>query len=637
MSHFAAGLLLRARLGNGRIRGTFTRTALAVGLLLALTAALLYAIAVLGTAHLLASISDVGPVARVVAAAPGDDVHALLALEMAGDIGTGRLALWPDRESLIPTHLGDGLLQSALPFLFGVVFPGGSSLVGVHILLLVVHLSFAFLGAALVVYPLSTPRPGRHLLGWLGVLFLGIGAGSQVMVSWQPGTGGDIILGMVSTKIFEIDGDNYRALESIAGAVLSAALNLIFLAVAVAAGFSAAWLITMAIRRGFGRPEVPWPLVRKALIVAGLTVTVFQTPLRPAIAIDRSAGRLASETRAVASLIDSSAALPSEPSQAVIVSGPVGYEYEVNGKPQQIRCIGYNPMTAHETEATRIVRYDRDFAMIRAASVNTILGWNQQLFDDDVLLSRAAAHGLGVIPHFDLDPRWNYEDPALFAQVSQAAARWARRLKSKPSLRMWGLGNEVIHKYAQQYAAPDSRRTRAFASFLVRIADVIHREDPNHPVLYRDAEDVFLPPILTALRADGASRPWFVYGMNFYTFRLDAALRDGPSRTSGQPLLVSEFAPLGLAPFDRPIGYLKLWGIVRRNGDRVLGGCAYVWTTAGPEPVDRTLGLTDDAGKPVDESLASLAAVFGREAMLGTTARQVLGPLPASGLRKGGY
>jgi len=86
-------------------------------------------------------------------------------------------------------------------------------------------------------------------------------------------------------------------------------------------------------------------------------------------------------------------------------------------------------------------------------------------------------------------------------------------------------------------------------------------------------------------------------------------------------LLVSEFAPLGLAPFDRPIGYLKLWGIVRRHGDRVLGGCAYVWNTAGPEPVDRTLGLTDDAGVPVDDSLAGLAAAFGQDAMLGTTAR----------------
>lgn len=594
----------------------------------------MYAIALLGTAHLLAVLSDVGPVARVVAAAPGDDVHALLALEMAGDIGSGRLALWPDRESFISTHLGGRFLPSVEPALFGVVFPGGSSLVGVHILLLVIQLSFAFWGALLLVAvhalygigPLSTPGRRRHLLGWVGVLLLGIGVGSQILVSWQPGTGGEVILGMVATKILDVDGSSYRALESFAGVVLSVALNAVFLVLAVAAGLLLGWLITMAPRRGFGRQELPWPLARKALLVAGLTVILFQTPLRPAIAIER-AGPRPSETQAIVLLNDSSAALPNEPSRAVIVGSPVGFEYEVNGKPQQIRCIGYNPMTGRETGAARAARYDRDFAMLRAANVNTILGWNQQLLDDEILLARTARHGIGVIPHFNLDPSWNYEDPAVVAQVSQAATEWVRRLKSKPSLRMWGLGNEVIHKYAQQYAQPDGRRASAFASALVKIADLIRLEDPHHPVLYRDAEDVFLSPVLTALRADGVPRPWFVYGMNFYTFRLDAALRDGPSRSSGQPLLVSEFAPLGLAPSDRPIGYLKLWGIVRRHGDRVLGGCAYVWNNAGPEPVDRTLGLTDDSGKPVDESLASLAIVFGKEPVLPATARTRAGQL----------
>lgn len=593
----------------------------------------MYTVTLLGAAQLLAALSDVGPVAQAVAAAPGDDVHALLALEMAGDVGSGRLAIWADGDHVVPTHLG-GVFPSALPVPFGLVFPAGSSLVGVHILLLVVHLSLACLGALLLVvlHPQlgisrrSTPGRRRRLLAWVGVLSLGVGTGAQVLVSWQPGTGGEIILGMVATKIFDADGGSYRALESFFGVVLSGALNAVFLVFAVAAGLLLGWLITIAARRGLDQLELPWPLARKGLVVAGLTVILFQTPLRPAIAIGR-AGPITGETEAVVLLNDSSSALPNEPSRAVIVASPVGYQYEVNGKAQQIRCIGYNPMTARETGAVRAARYDRDFAMLRAANVNTILGWDQQLFDDELLLARAAKHGLGVIPHFNLDPSANYEAPAVVAQVSQDAVEWVRRVKSKPSLRMWGLGNEVIHKYAQQYAQPDGRRASAFASALVKVADLMHLEDPHHPVLYRDAEDVFLPPVITALRADGVTRPWFVYGMNFYTSRLDAALRDGPSRTSGQPLLVSEFAPLGLAPSDRPIGYLKLWEMVRRHGDRVLGGCAYVWTTAGPEPVDRTLGLTDDAGKPVDESLASLAVAFNKEPTLPVTAKTRLGQL----------
>jgi hypothetical protein len=42
----------------------------------------------------------------------------------------------------------------------------------------------------------------------------------------------------------------------------------------------------------------------------------------------------------------------------------------------------------------------------------------------------------------------------------------------------------------------------------------------------------------------------------------------------------------------------------------VLGGLAYVWTTEGPEPVDRDFGLTNANGVPVDDSLNQLARAF---------------------------
>ena len=47
---------------------------------------------------------------------------------------------------------------------------------------------------------------------------------------------------------------------------------------------------------------------------------------------------------------------------------------------------------------------------------------------------------------------------------------------------MWGLGNEVIHKYA---AAADPRAA-AFSTFIVRAADLIHRDFDRNKWLFAD-------------------------------------------------------------------------------------------------------------------------------------------------------
>lgn len=59
---------------------------------------------------------------------------------------------------------------------------------------------------------------------------------------------------------------------------------------------------------------------------------------------------------------------------------------------------------------------------------------------------------------------------------------------------------------------------------------------------------------------------------------------------------------------------MKQWKILRSFSDRVLGGCAYVWTTGGPEPLDRAFGLTNEDGEPVDGVFLALAAAFQEDA-----------------------
>jgi hypothetical protein len=136
----------------------------------------------------------------------------------------------------------------------------------------------------------------------------------------------------------------------------------------------------------------------------------------------------------------------------------------------------------------------------------------------------------------------------------------------------------------------------------------VRQFDPNHPVLYREAEDVYVKWLQDAWAPRGAP-PGFVLGMNFYTFRLKDALAAWPSRHWDVPLVISEFAPAGLGRGERAAGYWKMWSIIRMRPELVLGAAPYVWNVEGPEPVDRLFGLTQD-GKPVDSTLGTLRDMY---------------------------
>jgi hypothetical protein len=48
-------------------------------------------------------------------------------------------------------------------------------------------------------------------------------------------------------------------------------------------------------------------------------------------------------------------------------------------------------------------------------------------------------------------------------------------------------------------------------------------------------------------------------------------------------------------------------------GRRVVGSAPYTWTTDGPEAVDAYFGLVDAEGRPVDDTVAALARLYGAE------------------------
>jgi len=306
----------------------------------------------------------------------------------------------------------------------------------------------------------------------------------------------------------------------------------------------------------------------------------------------------------------------SGPSKVEISGAPHEYTYIVNGRPEVIRGMGLNTRYASTmTPELRRVQLESDFSALARLGVNTVTGWDPLEFDS-TLFGVANVHGIGVVPPFDLDPEADYSDPDVRSRLSSEVVAWVERYREQPALRMWGIGNEVLHKIVHPaWVGPQDpareRNARAFADWLVETADTIHALDPDHPVTYRSAEDAFVGWVVDALRRRGGGpRPWFVWGTNCYQDHLSHIADSWPDSGFEGALWVSEFAPGTLAIPDRPAGFASMWSVIRQHPGWVLGGAAYAWTRNGPEGIDRNFGLTDDGVVVDGRALEMLEELF---------------------------
>ncbi|MBI2954381.1 MAG: hypothetical protein HYY30_08715 [Chloroflexi bacterium] len=288
------------------------------------------------------------------------------------------------------------------------------------------------------------------------------------------------------------------------------------------------------------------------------------------------------------------------------------FVYLVGGEPQFMVGMGYNAIYRFLTDEERAARYDVDFSRMRELGVNTILGWDadkgyEQDKFDRLTLDKAWEHGLGVVMPFYLPPDGDYVDPWFRAWMMDELLAKVEAYKDHPALRMWGIGNEVIEPLA---AREDEAQVEAFNQFYRELAEVAREADPNHPVIYREAEDYPLYNITWYDPEEAIAEPWLLYGINAYTLRLEEILGEWPEWGLNLPLFITEFAPEGWPSDIRPDGYVIMWRMIRSHPDFVLGGAPYVWTTDGPEPVDAHFGLVDADGNPTDGSLDALASEF---------------------------
>ena len=290
---------------------------------------------------------------------------------------------------------------------------------------------------------------------------------------------------------------------------------------------------------------------------------------------------------------------------AIVRMSDGSYSYLVNGNPQFFIGMGYNPIYRNLTQEERATSYERDFRILCQAGVNHITGWDfdkgyEQDRFDELTLDLAHKYGIGVIMPFYLPPDGDYRDEAFKQALMEQAREKVLRFKSHPALRMWGVGNEVLTEM------PRPMRP-IFRRFYVRLVDLFHELDSNHTVMYREAEDLFVPMFNMILEASETLRPWLQYGMNVYSLELERILDEWPEHGLERPLFVTEYGAETYWFGDRALGYLAMWRAIRAHSSYVLGGAPYVWTTEGPEPVDKKWGLMDGNSEPVDDTFEQLA------------------------------
>jgi hypothetical protein len=216
---------------------------------------------------------------------------------------------------------------------------------------------------------------------------------------------------------------------------------------------------------------------------------------------------------------------------------------------------------------------------------------------------------------FELDPDAGYTDPHVRQQLDDQVVAWVTEYRAYSALRMWGVGNEVLHKIVHPaWVGPQDPRqeleAEAFSDWLVRTVDDVHAMDPDHQVTYRDAEDAFVSWVATAEHRNGdIPRPWFAWGTNCYQAHLGDIVDRWPPAGCGGAAAGVRVCTWGQGRAD---GFATMWGYVTRHPNWVLGGAVYARTRNGPEGVNRNFGLTDD-GAPVDgRSLEALSSLFHR-------------------------
>ncbi|MFA5976483.1 MAG: hypothetical protein WC859_10030 [Elusimicrobiota bacterium] len=247
-----------------------------------------------------------------------------------------------------------------------------------------------------------------------------------------------------------------------------------------------------------------------------------------------------------------------------------GWELSVNGKPFFVKGVGCNDAVGEKGED-----YLR---MAHEMGANAVRIWGGATRE---YLDQAHANGLMVNLGFWLNPIRDktvesYRDGGHLAGLKHLILSHVDEMKDHPALLSWTIGNEVF------YWTENEEEKAEFGRFLEEIIREIHRQDPNHPVVYAASppEILYLKKYLPSLDIVGAN----VYG------DFSGMVSSLKSVGYEKPVMATEFGPSGSwemrkdrnqLPYDafdhfKAQNYEKIWYQIEAVRPRSLGGFAFV-------------------------------------------------------------
>ena len=278
-----------------------------------------------------------------------------------------------------------------------------------------------------------------------------------------------------------------------------------------------------------------------------------------------------------------------------------GYQLIRNGEPFFIKGASGKP----------------HFKELVASGMNTLRVYDT--INLQAVLDSAQAYGIAVIVDFPL-PKSRYIDsyydrPKKMDRTIRLFKKIVQRHKNHPALLMWNLGNELDFPYRPHY--------NPFYQSYNRILEMIHREDPNHPV--STSLTNFQRRTITNIRFKIPDLDL----LNINTFGALKTLEEDLESFAWMwdgPYMVSEWGVNGYFEVEYTVWGAPLedssWKKAERIEERYqshmpvdharfVGSCVFYWGRK-QERTETWFNIFTDRGKP-NEMYNAMCSVFGKE------------------------
>lgn len=214
----------------------------------------------------------------------------------------------------------------------------------------------------------------------------------------------------------------------------------------------------------------------------------------------------------------------------VKITGQKGsWALEVNGKPFYVKGVGVG---------AAVGRGGEDYLKLaQELGANAVRTWGTDQGTQSYL-DTALKYGLMVdagiwLNYVSETGECSYiNDTGYKEKKIKEITDYVTRFKDHPALLMWNVGNEAI------YFTKDEKEKISLSKFLEEMVQLVHKLDPNHPVLYTSADVTAIPYIEKYVPSLD------IFGMNIYgSIRVSNTKWD--KSTLNIPYIVTEYGPLG--------------------------------------------------------------------------------------------